>query len=74
MGETGIDIILSPAAKDIISLDIEAKNQEKLNIWKALEQAEANATEGRTPAVVFKRNRSKVYIAMEFELYLKERQ
>ena len=72
MGESGIDIILSPTAKDLIPLDIECKNVEKLNIWKAIEQAEANATEGRIPAVVFKRNRSKIYIVMELEKYLKQ--
>jgi hypothetical protein len=73
MGESGIDIVLSPTAQDLIPLDIECKNTEKLNIWKALQQAEANTSEGRIPAVVFKRNRSKIYIAMELEEYLKER-
>lgn len=32
MGQSGVDIILSPAAKRILDLVIEAKNVEKLNV------------------------------------------
>ena len=42
MGETGTDIKLSPLAKSFIPFDIECKNQEKLNVWSALKQCEAN--------------------------------
>ena len=42
----------------------ECKNQERLNIWESLEQAESNAGQ-HIPLVVFKRNRSKTYISME---------
>ena len=52
---------------------IEAKNVEALNIWKALKQSERDAGENELPIVVFKRNRSKVYVAMEFEQWLEER-
>tara|TARA_Y100001973_G_C5141514_1_gene303172 strand:+ start:501 stop:857 length:357 start_codon:yes stop_codon:yes gene_type:complete len=70
MGMTGEDIVLSPAAKKIIPYSFECKNVEKLNIWSALEQAEDNC-DGRTPVVVFKRNRSKTYVAIEFSEWLK---
>ena len=43
-----------------------AKNQEKLNIWSSLQQAEDNAGE-HIPLVVFKRNRSKTYVAFELD-------
>lgn len=66
MGESGRDIVLSPAAEDRIPLDIEAKNQEKLNVWSSLKQAEANAKDGRVPALVFRRNRSETYVALKF--------
>ena len=36
MGCSGVDIKLSPRAKEKIKLDIECKAQEKLNIWSAL--------------------------------------
>ena len=70
MGMCGEDIVLSPAAKKIIPYSFECKNVEKLNIWSALEQAEDNC-DGRTPIVVFKRNRSKTYVAIEFTEWLK---
>ncbi|QDP57676.1 MAG: putative protein D14 [Prokaryotic dsDNA virus sp.] len=70
MGESGEDIILSPAARDVIPFSFECKNQERLNIWESLSQAEDNCEE-YTPAVVFKRNRTKTYIALELEEFLK---
>ena len=69
MGESGEDIILSPAARDLIPFSFECKNQERLNIWESLSQAEDNCG-NHTPAVVFKRNRTKTYIALELEEFL----
>ena len=59
MGESGEDIILSPAARDLIPYSFECKNQERLNIWSSLDQAEENCND-RVPIVVIKRNRSEV--------------
>jgi len=70
MGMCGEDIVLSPAAKKLIPFSFECKNVEKLNIWSALEQADGNC-DGRTPIVVFKRNHSKTYVAIEFSEWLK---
>ena len=70
MGESGEDIILSPAARDLIPYSFECKNQERLNIWESLSQSEDNSG-NYTPAVVFKRNRTKTYIALELEDFLK---
>jgi len=70
MGMCGEDIVLSPAAKKLIPFSFECKNVEKLNIWSALEQADSNC-DGRTPIVVFKRNHSKTYVAIEFSEWLK---
>ena len=70
MGESGEDIKLSPAARKIIPYSFECKNQERLNIWSSLSQAEENSND-RTPVLVFKRNRSKTYIAFELKDFLK---
>ena len=70
MGMSGEDIVLSPAAKKVIPYSFECKNQERLDLWKSLEQAEGNSQE-RFPVLVFKRNRSKVYVAIEFEQFIK---
>jgi hypothetical protein len=49
---------------------VECKNQEKLNIWSSLEQAEENSG-NHSPLVIFKRNRSKTYAVLEFDELLK---
>ena len=69
MGESGEDIKLSPAARKLIPYSFECKNQEALNIWSSLEQAEGNSKES-TPVLIFKRNRSKTYAVIEFEEFV----
>ena len=66
MGDSGEDVLLSPAARKLFPFSVECKNQEKLNIWSSLQQAEDNAGE-HIPSVVFKRNRSKTYVAFELD-------
>ena len=66
MGDSGEDILLSPAARRLFPFSVECKNQESLNIWSSLEQAEGNSGK-HTPLVIFKRNRSKIYAVLEFE-------
>ena len=70
MGDSGEDIKLSPAARKLIPYSIECKNQEKLNIWSSLEQAEENANDS-TPVLIFKRNRSKTYAVLNVEDFIK---
>lgn len=70
MGESGEDLKLSPAARRVFPYSIECKNVEKLNIWGALEQAESNSGK-HEPLLIFKRNRSKIYVALEFDHFLK---
>ena len=69
MGMSGEDIVLSPAAKKVIRYSFECKNQERLNLWKSLEQAESNC-EDRQPVLIFKRNRSKIYVAIDFDHFI----
>lgn len=71
MGESGEDIQLSPAARKILPYNFECKNQEKLNIWSALGQAEKESKKRNTvPLTVFKRNRSKTYVALQLTDFL----
>ena len=70
MGESGEDIKLSPAARKLIPYSFECKNQEKLNIWSSLEQAEENSGD-YPPVLIFKRNRSKTYVTVELEEFMK---
>ena len=69
MGETGEDIKLSPAARRQIPYSFECKNQEKLNIWESLNQAEENSGD-YPPVLIFKRNRSKTYAVLEIDDFI----
>tara|TARA_B100000959_G_C14587589_1_gene462618 strand:- start:198 stop:530 length:333 start_codon:yes stop_codon:yes gene_type:complete len=69
MGDSGEDIKLSPAARKIIPYSIECKNQEKINIWESLNQAEENSGDSK-PVLIFKRNRSKTYAVLEIEDFI----
>ena len=70
MGDSGEDILLSPAARKLFPFAVECKNQEKLNIWSSLEQAVQNGGE-HIPLLVFKRYRSKTYISMDINDLIK---
>ncbi len=70
MGDSGEDILLSPAARRLFPFSVECKAQESLSIWSALQQAESNAGK-HIPLLVFKRNRSKTYAVLEFKELLK---
>lgn len=64
---------------DIPGYHVEVKNQEALNIWAALAQAERDAVLQRPtgpwvankPIVFFKRNQSRVYAALDAEHLLR---
>jgi len=71
-GVPGEDLRLSPKAREQFQYSIECKNQERLNIWKAIEQAESNCGQYQ-PIVIFTRNRSKTYVCVEFEHFLNDR-
>ena len=46
----------------------ECKNQEKLNIWKALEQSKNDTTGSlKTPLVVFTKNHELDYVALQYD-------
>ena len=69
MGETGEDIKLSPAARRLIPYSFECKNQEKINIWDSLQQAEENCGV-YDPVLIFKRNRSKTYAVINVQKFI----
>ena len=69
MGQSGEDIQLSPLARRKIPFSFECKNQERLNIWAAIEQAEANQGD-YDPAIVFTRNRTKTYVAIPLDTFV----
>jgi len=67
-GAPGEDLKLSKAARDLYPFTFECKNQEKLNIWAALKQAESHALNTEhTPVLVFSKNRSETYACLKLD-------
>jgi hypothetical protein len=60
----GCDIHLSPAARARFPFSIEVKNDERLNVWAALRQAELNASPLAPPILFFKRAGSPQFVAL----------
>ena len=58
------------AIESDMPFSIECKKQEKLNIWKALKQAEEDCENDKIPIVVFARNRSKDYVVIELSNFV----
>lgn len=68
-GVTGEDLWLSERAEKVFPFAVECKNQENLNIWAALNQADGHNDE-RDGVVFFSRNRTPIYVAMSAEVFL----
>ena len=66
-GLTGPDVILSPLAQKLFPFVVEAKNQESLQIWAAMKQAQSHVIPGLTPLLVYARNNTKPWVAMPME-------
>jgi hypothetical protein len=73
-GVTGEDLLLSPKAERVFSYVLEVKCQERLNVFRALEQALSHVEggSGRKPLLVFTRNREELYVALKLKDFLQE--
>lgn len=71
MGANGEDILLSTSARRLIPFSFEAKNQERVNIWSAIEQAGTNAPRGADAAIVIKKNQTKPHVVLTWECFLR---
>ena len=66
----GQDLIMARAAREKFPYSIECKNQEKVNIWKAYEQCDANAKDYE-PVVVIKKNNFKPLVVVDADYFIK---
>lgn len=69
MGANGEDIQLSAAARLVLPFSFEAKNQERINVWSALQQSRANAPHKTDPVVVVKKNKEKPHVLISWDLF-----
>src|SRR5437762_2420953 len=65
MGESGIDVKLSEAARKVFPYAVECKNVEKINLWGAIKQAEEHAKgTSLRPLVVLLRNHGVPHVVL----------
>lgn len=69
MGASGVDILLSPAARKILPISIECKAQESVSVWAAYKQAEDNKGK-HEPVLVIKRNRTKPLVVVDLDYFI----
>lgn len=69
MGAGGEDLIMARAARKSFPHSIECKNVEKLNVWGAYEQAQANSGDYE-PILVMKKNGKKPLVVVDAEYYI----
>ena len=68
MGSGGEDLIMARAAREKFPFSIECMNQESGNVWKAYEQAQANA-KAYEALVVLKKNQQKPLVVLDAEVF-----
>jgi len=68
MGSGGEDLIMARAARERFPFSVEAKNQESGNVWKAYEQAQANAKQYEA-LVIMKKNGKKPLAVIDAETF-----
>lgn len=69
MGAGGEDIQLSTNARRSIPFSIEAKNQERVNVWAALNQCRSNAPENTEAIVVLKKNGENPHVLLSWSCF-----
>ena len=69
MGAGGEDLIMSKAARTKFPFSVECKNQERLNIWSAWEQANNNRGVYE-PLVVIKRNGTTPLVVLDAKVFM----
>ncbi len=70
MGESGIDIKLSPAAQKLFPFSCELKRCEKVSLRQWWKQTKANSTDKLKPLLITKQNREETLVVMDMETFL----
>jgi hypothetical protein len=69
MGQNGVDIRLSPKAREIFPWSIECKNQETWKIPQWIEQAKTNIYENTNWLLIVSKNNYKPIIILDMEVF-----
>ena len=71
MGCGGEDVLLSPKARAKFPFSIEAKNTERLNLYKAYNQCIDNSKELHEPLLIIKKNHHKPLAVVDAEYFIR---
>lgn len=69
MGAGGEDVTMARVAREKFPYSIECKNQERVNVWSAYDQASGNSN-NYEPLVVIKKNRTKALVLLDAEYFI----
>ena len=70
MGESGVDIKLSPAAQRLFHFAVECKRTEKISLRQWWRQARENSNEKLKPLVITKQNREEPLVVLSLQDFL----
>lgn len=70
MGQSGLDVQLSEAARELFPWAVECKRKEKINVYADWEQAEANK-EDLEPLLIIRKSRKPALAVLKFETLMK---
>jgi hypothetical protein len=70
MGESGEDIKLSPAARQLIPISVECKARKSFALYNDYDQATTNAPKGMEPVLFIKGDRKKPLAVIDAEYFL----
>ena len=70
MGSSGEDVIMGVQSREFFPYSVECKNQEKVNVWAAYEQSEANCGK-HEPLVVIKKNHKKPLVIVDADYFIR---
>ena len=70
MGESGVDIKLSPAAQKLFHFAVECKRTEKISLRQWWRQARENSNEKLKPLVITKQNREEPLVVLSLQDFL----
>jgi hypothetical protein len=70
MGQAGVDVMLSPAARNLWDLAIECKNCEKLNVHNVFTKHEEKYRDHLFPLLVHSKNRSHTLVTMRLDNFI----
>jgi len=70
MGQNGVDVQLSPAAKKLFPFSIECKNMAAMTVYRWYEQAQKNTKDGTQPLLVIKENRKKPLVVVDLDYFI----